>query len=306
LAEEPRAIVNIEIAPDNKTAAIQMEIAGRLGFHFSNRLVIVDLQARRVTGEFAVAGEPVGLVFTRDSRFLVAASHTYPGTAYWSIDRNGTGRVVDGVELRSGATTSRSLPSPLSLRQPRLLRPTALSADIAIVGYSNGDATQHDIYFLPMDSSGKFLDSRRQSVIVAGEIADSGSRLTLNYSLVVASGAKLLVCSEPRYCFVASPDGNSYLPWGLDVWRTQVSKSNKLSIVASPEGDLVAIGSRGESESQRSPVLIASAASGRVVDTISVDSSGFFAYRPSPQAFLPNRLFAAADGATIKFFALAK
>lgn len=306
LAEEPRAIVSIAIAPDNKTAAVQMEIAGRLGFHFSNRLVLVDLHARRVTGEFAVAGEPAGLVFSGDSQFLVAVSKTYPGYAYWSIDRSGPGRVVDGVELRANASVSRSSINPLSLRRGTVLRSSVLSTDVAIVGYANEGATQHDIYFLPMDSSGKFLERRRQSVKVASEMFVDANRL--NYVPVVAAGARLLVCSEPRYCFVSSLDGNSYAPWGSDVWLKlgSASYTQGLSILAAPEGHLVAIARRSQSESERFPVLIADAASGRVIDRINVDEAGFFDYRGSPQAFLPNRLFVTADGSTIKFFALAK
>lgn len=306
LAEEPRAIVSIAIAPDNKTAAVQMEIAGRLGFHFSNRLVLVDLHARRVTGEFAVAGEPAGLVFSDDSQFLVAVSGTYPGYAYWSIDRAGPGRVVDGVELRANASVSRSSINPLSLRRGTVLRSPFLSTDIAIVGYANESATQHDIYFLPMDSSGKFLERRRQSVKVASEMFVDANRL--NYAPIVVTGPKLLVCAEPRYCFLSALDSDSYTPWGLDVWLKLGSKSSTqgLSIVAALEGNLVAIVRKSRADSERLPVLIADSASGRVVDRINVDEAGFFDYRKSPQAFLPNRLFVTADGSTIKFFALAK
>lgn len=194
LADETRTILSAEMSPSGNYAATILNVPGRIGYHFPNRLAIIDVKAKAVIHVMSFAGEGFGLQFSSDDRFLLIGSRTYPGAAIWSVDVL-AGKTIHGTHVASLPRSDADTISTTGFGDLKLLR-SDVGGEYFIVGKANQDGSVSGRAVVNMSSTGML---KYGSVSMFQSPTASGN--WSSYTKITDGSNAFLACSNARNCF---------------------------------------------------------------------------------------------------------
>jgi WD40 repeat protein len=311
VVEPARTVSSIAISPDSRLVALTLEIPGRIGYHYSNRFVVIDIATKRVRFTRTVAGEMFGVRFSPNSRHVVVGSLTYPGAAFWSLNVE-SGDVVDGVEVGPSERRRTNAIRPLPIADPELLDGSGAGSAFLIAGRGDSLGRLKVFYRMTIGDLGDLAQE-----VLAEVVRDTHGEQNAYDNFVMLNGNReLLVCRGGLNCYTISRTENSQWTFSSDRDINQIlnligapksasvnegvsanPRENNLSFTASPSGRLFAAARR-----EGSVVGVARADSFELVDEIKEVNLGTSQFRRSPFVFISDQEMAIPNDSKLKFY----